>query len=351
MNDPTARIATSAALLPMELGTTALRAWTAYWAGTLRRGAGPWDVLNDGVEVARVLTARGEPGWAHANAVRRSWPLARLRDFSAPDSGTATPVLVLPPVSGWPSALVDLVPGHSQVEALRSAGLGRIFVLDWLAATPDTAGSGAADYLALVSEAVADLGGRVHLVGDSQGGLLGVIHAALHPETAVSLTLAGTSIDFHAGFEAWDALVDLLPGGATELRRSARTLSSGAARYWWDGAIHSALSPLTEIERILQLVAEVPDPDAVRYHVALSKWAASHQPAPEAFRRWAVDHLLVGNELALGSLEVGGRVVDLERIDCPLVLVAGTRDSVAAQDEVWALAGRVCRPGRAGCTG
>ena len=45
-------------------------------------------------------------------------------------------------------------------------------------------------------EAVGQLGGRVNLVGDCQGGWLAVIYAALHPDTVETLTIAGAPVDF-----------------------------------------------------------------------------------------------------------------------------------------------------------
>src|SRR5205823_8436252 len=87
----------------------------------------------------------------------------------------------------------------SQVQTLRAAGLPRLFVAEWLSATPATRATGIDDYLRFMREAVAAIGEPVHLIGDCQGGWQATIYAALFPEDVRTLTLAGAPIDFQAG--------------------------------------------------------------------------------------------------------------------------------------------------------
>ncbi len=50
--------------------------------------------------------------------------------------------------------------------------------------------------------------------------------------------------------------------------------------------------------------------------------------AGRAFRQLAV-HVTVGNELATGRIELGGRVVDLADVDVPVLALGGTDDVLA----------------------
>jgi poly(3-hydroxybutyrate) depolymerase len=50
-----------------------------------------------------------------------------------------------------------------------------------------------------VPEAVQELGGRVNLVGDCQGGWLAVVYAGLHPDQVNTLAMGGAPIDTHVG--------------------------------------------------------------------------------------------------------------------------------------------------------
>jgi poly(3-hydroxyalkanoate) synthetase len=58
----------------------------------------------------------------------------RLRDFSTPERGQAA--LVCAPYALHGATIVDFAPGHSVVQALRKAGVARLFVTDWRSATP-----------------------------------------------------------------------------------------------------------------------------------------------------------------------------------------------------------------------
>ena len=117
----------------------------------------------------------------------RSWPNGRSPacEILRRRSEESVPTLFLPPQAGHDSCIVDFDPQQSQVP---------------LALTPDsptschsTGGSHrehkdatVEDYMAVMVEAIARLGGRVNLVGDCQGGWLAVIYAGLHPTPSSS---------------------------------------------------------------------------------------------------------------------------------------------------------------------
>ena len=153
-----------------------------YYAGIVSRGATPLDVGLDLVSWATTVLRREAPEWATENRMVAQWPIARLRDFSRSRTGTGVPMLLLPPQAGHDSCIVDYDPIQSQVRTALDSGLTRVLSLDWVGATDATKDASIEDYVAVVSEAIALVGGRVHLVGDCQGGWLAVIYAALHPE-------------------------------------------------------------------------------------------------------------------------------------------------------------------------
>ena len=76
--------------------------------------------------------------------------------------------------SGVASSIVDYGRDQSQLMTLRDGGLDRLFAIDWLPATDETADWSIEGYAAVLEEAVQFLGGRVNLVGDCQGGWLAV---------------------------------------------------------------------------------------------------------------------------------------------------------------------------------
>lgn len=244
------------------------------------------------------------------NTVTATWPIALLRDFSpAADSSPAetpppqspTPTLVVPPRSGNASCIVDLSENTSLLGAALAAGLTNLHCVDWLTSSDPHADTGIEAHLQVLREAVSKLGGRVNLVGYSQGGWLAAMFAARWPESALTLTVAGTPIDSHHGLGR-----SLLP--AALLRRAGQ--HAGELAWRLPGA----------------------DSDA-----AYRNWLFQPQPVPTALALWMLEHLVVRNGLARGTLRIAGSPVDLAAISCPLFLVAGLRDPLATPGQLWRL--------------
>ncbi|WP_072813061.1 DUF3141 domain-containing protein [Rhodococcus zopfii] len=320
---------------PFRIGAAAIAGWSAYLLGLARRGAGPLDIVDDAAALVNVLTDRDRPGWAHPWPVVRHWPLARLRDctVASPSAAGIVPTLLLPPQAGTDSCIVDHSTERSQVTALHAGGLTRLYCLDWLPATAETDGASIDEHLAVVAESVAQLGGRVNLIGDSQGGWLATVYAALHPGQVHTLTVAGAPTDFHAG-RPGIGLLGSLPHGAGAAV-AALLYDTGRAL-----GVHLT-DPVGEVQRAMDLLAGLDNPDVIARITEQRRWFVWRQPIPAAFRDWIIEHLVVGNELAGGELVVGGRRVDLTAIGCPLTLLAGTGDLLAPPAQVHALAALV----------
>jgi poly(3-hydroxybutyrate) depolymerase len=331
---------------------------THYWTRLLQRRATGLEVATDWWRWQSTMLARRRPTWASPHRIVREWPLARLRDFSptepddvvtpagaaaaVPDS--AVPVLVLPPQAGHDSCIVDYAPGQSQVATALRAGCRQVFSMDWVGATAATKDCGIDDYLTLLREAVTDLGGRVHLVGDCQGGWLAVIYAAVHPETVASLTIAGAPVDYHSGeplIHDWLQVVS--PGGDMSFYRAAVAANGGVLPGDFLLTGFKMIQPEAEVERRLGLLAHLDEPAYVARFEQFDTWFEHTQPIPGAFYLWIVEHLFMNNELVHGDLVVGApdggtQRVDLGRIDCPLFLLAGSGDHITPPAQVFALA-------------
>jgi poly(3-hydroxyalkanoate) synthetase len=141
------------------------------------------------IEAWASTTAGATEYAARAAAGNRS-PLDMAEDL-APTA--AVPTLVLRPQAGHALSIVDYGRDQSQMMTLRDAGLDRLFTIDWLPATDDTAGWSIEEYVAVMEEAVQLPGGRVNLVGDCQGGWLAVVYAGLHPGQMNTLTIGGAT--------------------------------------------------------------------------------------------------------------------------------------------------------------
>ncbi len=137
-----------------------------------------------------------EPEGATPGKIALELDSVRLRDFTTAESGV--PTLLCTPLALHGAAVADLAPGHSLVEALRGAGIDRLFMADWRSASPDMRSLGIDEYLAALNVLVDDVGGRVDLVGLCQGGWLSLIYAARFPAKVRKLVMAGAPIDLAA---------------------------------------------------------------------------------------------------------------------------------------------------------
>jgi poly(3-hydroxybutyrate) depolymerase len=339
------KIITEFGLAPIESWTSAVASATEYAARAVSRRSSLLDIAQDLAEFARAATLREKPTWAHDSREVRSWPVARLLDYSAPSHTASVPTLVLPPQAGHASSIVDYERGQSQMMTLRDGGLDNLYAIDWLPATAETADHSIDEYVAVLEQAVDLLGGRVNLVGDCQGGWLAVIYAALHPNQINTLTIAGAPIDTHVGESALREWIRLSArGNDIDLYRALVKLGGGVQLGKSQLRGFKTLEPVGELDRLMRLLANIDDPDYVARHIAFTNWFEWTQDVPGAFYLWIVEHLFVNNELARGVLVVNGTQVDLTVIECPIFLLAGTKDHITPADQVWALADLVSTP-------
>jgi poly(3-hydroxyalkanoate) synthetase len=292
-----------------------------------------------------LIATRRPPAWTTPHEIAFESPLARLRDFSTPSASGLVPTLVLPPQAGHDSCIVDFSPEQSQIATIVESGLRRTLSLDWIGATGATADASIDDYLEVVDRAVAHAGGRVNLIGDCQGGWLATIYAALAPERVNTLTIAGAPIDFHAGEPVIHELLRwLAPAGNLGFYRALVQTRGGvlAGDHMLGGFI--TIQPADELSRQLALLRNLDDRALVERYAQFEDWFKHTQDILGAFYLWIVRHLFRDNELVAGRLEVGGRRVDLGKLDMPLNLLAGARDHITPPDQVFALAEAASTP-------
>jgi poly(3-hydroxyalkanoate) synthetase len=340
---PTPRLSARLLESSTEIWRSATLGLTDYWLGALGRGlADPWHVAQDARRWAELTATRERPRWHTPHEVVFETPVARLRDFSgdaAADNVVAT--LVLPPQAGHDSCIVDYSPRQSQMQVIRAAGLTRAFSLDWIGATAATRDVSVDAYLEVIERAVRHIGGPVNLVGDCQGGWLATIYAALHPDHVHTLTIAGAPIDFQAGDAVIHDWVRALTTDDLAFYRGVVEQGGGVLRgeYMLNGFI--LIKPENEVAKQLQLLSHLHDAEFVERHVAFENWFKHTQDIPGAFYLWIVEHLFARNALVKGELDIGGELVDLRRITCPVNLLAGARDHITPPDQVFAMAEHV----------
>jgi poly(3-hydroxybutyrate) depolymerase len=286
-----------------------------------------------------VLSEPPAPAWTTPNRVVRETPAMRLREFvreavEAPPVGAKTlPMLVVPPEVNR-STIADFGPGQSLVRAMLDAGFSRVAAVEWRSADEETAGRDIDDSIADIRASIAQLGGRVHLVGLCQGGWESAVVAALAPDSVASLTLVASPIDFHAGSGPVKHVARLMPLAAYRLLVH---LGEGRMRGELISAGFDGLAPLERfVVEPLALWSRLDDEEWMARWRALREWYRSPKDLPGPAYLRAVKELFKENRLIRGTLRVLGERVDLSRITCPLALVAGEKDHITPAPQVFA---------------
>jgi poly(3-hydroxybutyrate) depolymerase len=334
-------LATRMASAWLDVTSHAVSVSAQYWQGAIARGASPAEVLDDAATWMRLTQTRREPTWGSPSTVVAENRVARLRDFSAEGASALLPTLILPPQAGHHSCIVDFSPRQSQVGVAVAAGLDRLYVLEWLEATAETADCSISDYVAAVRDAIERIGGPVHLIGDCQGGWLAAICAALDPDSVATLTVGAAPIDFGAGEGPLNDYVALMSNLHVSPYQAIVDAGGGVLPGEAMLAGFIALAPEEEGKKHLDLLLSMHDPEFVRRYSEFEDWFKYTQDIAGAFYLWIVEHLFTGNELVAGTLEIDGRRVDLGEIRCPVTILAGSRDHITPPEQAFALAQHV----------
>src|SRR4051794_1019870 len=325
-----------------------VRGFTDYWTGALRRGVTPVDAALDGLDWWTAMLDRKKPEWSSPNEVVLESGFAALRDFSDGSRSRVVPTVVLPPQAGHHSCIVDYSREQSQMATIKAAGLKRAYSLEWIGATEDTKNTTIEDYVEFIERSIDAVGGGpVNLIGDCQGGWLAAIYAALHPEQVNTLTLAGAPIDFHAGDGVIAEWVKALCRHGDISFYEALVAANGGVmpgQRILDGFI--AIKPEDEIAKQAGLLSGLRDPKHRERYREFEDWFKWTQDLPGSFYLWVVDELFRKNRLIAGDLRVGGRKVDLGRLEMPLYLLGGETDHITPPAQVFAIADHASTPAR-----
>jgi polyhydroxyalkanoate synthase len=237
--------------------------------------------------------------------------------------GRARPVLICFALVNRPYIL-DLQPDCSLVRRLLDAGFS-VYLVDW--GDPDDG-----DRLRDLNDYLEQgLGGCVRhllaaqrvpaldLIGVCQGGVLSLCYTALHPEQIASLVTLTTAVDFQT---PEDLLSKWVRGLDTQLLERAGNVPGELLN-----ALFLSLMPfrLTQ-QKYVRLLTGRADQRAVDDFVRMERWIFDSPPqaavALAQFVRWFYQE----NRLLRGTLELGGRAVDLRKVRAPLLNLYASAD-------------------------
>jgi polyhydroxyalkanoate synthase len=161
---------------------------------------------------------------------------------------------------------------------------------------------------------------KVNLMGVCQGGTFSTMYAALYPEKIQNLITMVTGIDFDTPdglLNVWSQYMDV--------DLMVDTLGNIPGDFMNLGFL--MLKPFQlMMDKYVGLVEGARDEAVVESFLRMEKWIFdSPDQAGEAFRKFLND-CFKENKLVKGELEIGGRKVDLKKINMPLLNIYAEQD-------------------------
>ncbi len=274
-----------------------------------------------------------EPEWTTPNTVKLELNNLLLRQFSAGTSGDT--ILIIPPQAGHHATIADYDRGQSLVEASICEGTNSVYLTEWKSATPDRCDETIDDFILSMHKCIQAIGTKVTLIGLCQGGWQSAIYTALYPEDVENLVLAGAPIDFHAGKSKIGMYASLYP---MSFFQSLVAMGNGIL----DGKfLLTGFKMLNPVDRFYgdyaNLYNNVHDEAFTKRSRKFRNWYEYTQNLPGAFYLQIVKDLFKENLLIKGQAKILGQYVDLKRITQPLYLIAGKKDDITPQEQLFGI--------------
>ncbi len=253
------------------------------------------------------------------------------------ERGQSVPVLLVPSlINRW--YILDLRRGQSVAQGLVDAG-HEVFLLDWGTPRPEDRFFDWDDVVARLHRAIRKVrrltGTRgVALVGYCVGGTLSGICTALHPDDVAALVNLAGPFDFshagHLGLMAdarwFDAEAIASTGNVSGLQLQSAFI---------------ALRPTAQLGKWLGFAERFGDAEAREAFAALELWANDNVSFPAAAYATYIRELYQENALVQGRHRVGGRLVDLRNVACPVLTIAADKDVICPPAAARGLPARV----------
>ena len=249
------------------------------------------------------------------------------------------PLLLVPPLAA-PAIAFDLRRGCSVVEYFVEQGRP-VYLVDYGPVTFGDRGLGIEHWVYTVlpwavettaSGGSADGGAGVHMAGWSLGGIFTMLTTAAHPELPIaSATAIASPFDLHA--------VPILALARPLNRAGVRIVHS---TYRLAGGIPAPLTrlgfQLSAIDKYLTkpiaMLTHADDRDFLAQLEAVDRFMGNMYAYPGRTFGQLYHVVMRSNEFATGTMQLGGRAVELAKIDKPVLVVAGLNDTLAPMPAV-----------------
>jgi len=234
-----------------------------------------------------------------------------------------TPTLLVYALVNRP-AMLDLQPDRSLVRNLLDRGIS-LYLIDW--GYPDrsdrylTLDDYINGYIDDCVDAICEKTGaeKVNLVGICQGGTFSIMYSALQPQKVKNLITMVTPFDF-------SVKDGLLFQWAKHMDVDSIVDAFGVVPADYMNMGFMMVRPFSRLIKYVDFMEYIDNHEAVNNFLRMEKWIFdSPGQAGECFRQFIKD-LYQENKLMKGTLQLGGRLVDVKNITMPLLNVFAQHD-------------------------
>jgi poly(3-hydroxyalkanoate) synthetase len=159
------------------------------------------------------------------------------------------------------------------------------------------------------------------------------MYTALFGYRVNSLVLAGAPIDAHADPGKLKFACDVLPYNYFQ-----SLVMAGGGIYRGEFQLFS-FKLMNSYDRFFgdyyKLYENIEDPVFLERHHRFRNWYETVSHLPGAWYLQIVDQLFIKNNLIKGKISLFNKKVDLRNIECPLFLIAGTKDDITTPGQVF----------------
>ncbi len=286
--------------------------------------------------------------WSTPNFIIYEHQTLRLRHFPNPEMTGKRPVLILPPQAGHHANIADYSEEQSLVRVFHRYGFD-VYVTEWLSATREHRNLGIADYIRLTNEAIEEIRRRtglfkIHLVGECRGGWQAAIYTSIYPEKIASLVVAAAPIDVEASPSPMNDYAKLPMSFFRYLVYIGGGLMKG--RYILTG--FKNMQPeehyINKYNRLWKMLEENDEAGIERFK-RFENWYEYTQDLPGRFYLEIVNYIFKENALVKPNyLKLDGQAIDLGKIDCPVVIMAGKKDHITPEGQAFSLKEHISTP-------
>ncbi len=264
-------------------------------------------------------------------------PVYRLHHFN---TGTGVPIFVLPPHAGRHGCITQRLID-------KCVGQGRtVYAFELLPATRKTANTSISDLLSAISECHNHIGEIIDLVAVCQGGWLGAIYAAKHPESINKLAAFAAPFNCKTGEDNCIENYMKTPF-ILDYQRMMVAMNGGIQPGYMQWLAFSMVKPeFVYFDRWtdMQKMVWSGDDKGLEKWKKNNAWYDSPQNIAGTWFIESLKHHFRDNDLFEGRWVIDGEAVDLSRIKCPVWLYAGSADEITHQKQVFDLEYKVSGP-------